>query len=61
MAIAEGMGRINKVYLYDINKDRAISFQQDMEKEFIAEYEICDSLEEALRYGRYKRCNSRKG
>ena len=49
MAIAEGMGRVSKVYLYDINRDRALSFQQDMEKELNAEYVVCDTLEDVLK------------
>lgn len=49
MAIVQGMGRVNKIYLYDINRDRADSFRKDMEKEIEADYIICDSLEEALK------------
>lgn len=48
MAIAEGMGHVDKVYLFDINPQRAELFKSDMEKIVPAEYVICNTLEDTL-------------
>jgi len=48
MAIAEGMGEVETVYLYDINPSRAESFIKDMEDKVNAKFVICNSMQEVL-------------